>query len=86
MLDDAFCMIFPGTAPMSRLADLVERAKGRYQFVEKTYEGVETLQKDGVAVVYARGTLNGAWLDGSPFNGIRFIDRFEVKNGKARMR
>ena len=33
-------------------------------------------------MVYARGTLNGAWLDGSPFNGIRFIDRFEVRAGK----
>jgi hypothetical protein len=30
----------------------------------------------------AFGTLYGEWPDGSAFEGIRFIDRFEVRGGK----
>jgi hypothetical protein len=33
-------------------------------------------------VVYCSGTLEGVWLDGSAFSGIRFIDRFEVAGGR----
>ena len=29
-----------------------------------------------------RGTLHGRWLDGSAFDGIRFIDRFEIRGGR----
>jgi len=28
-----------------------------------------------------RGTLYGRWLDGSSFEGIRFIDRIEIRDG-----
>ena len=31
-------------------------------------------------MVYCSGTLFGVWNDGSAFEGIRFIDRFEVVN------
>ena len=31
---------------------------------------------------YTRGTLAGEWPDGTAFSGIRFIDRFEVTDGK----
>ena len=33
---------------------------------------------NGVTTVYVYGTLEGVWLDGSPFAGIRFVDRFEI--------
>lgn len=78
MLADGFEMHFPGTGPMSALSDLIEWAQGRYARVAKTYEGIEALHTGQVAVVYARGTLHGEWLDGTPFEGIRFIDRFEI--------
>ena len=32
-------------------------------------------------VVYCFGTLSGEWLDGTPFAGIRFIDRFTLRDG-----
>ena len=35
-----------------------------------------------VVAVYVTGTLHGERPDGTPFEGIRFIDRFEVKAGK----
>ena len=33
-------------------------------------------------IVYCFGTLAGRWNDGGEFAGIRFIDRFTVKDGK----
>ncbi len=32
------------------------------------------------AIVFCRGTLSGEWLDGSSFEGVRFVDRFELIN------
>jgi len=82
MLGDGFAMVFPGTGPMANLTELIDWAKGRYRFVTKTYEAVEAFQNGDAAVVYTRGTLAGEWPEGTPFAGIRFIDRFEVKGGK----
>lgn len=80
-LADGFTMTFPGAAPMHRLQELIDWAKPRYRFVRKSYEGMDTCATPGPAVVYARGTLSGEWPDGTPFEGIRFIDRFEVAGG-----
>ncbi len=82
MLTDDFEMLFPGTGPMRRLEELVAWATPRYRFVTKRYDAVEAFQGDGAAVVYTRGTLSGEWPDGTPFDGIRFVDRFEVKDGR----
>lgn len=82
MLAEGFEMVFPGTAPMTRLDDLVAWAAPRYRFVTKTYDAGEAFQGEGAAVVYTRGTLSGAWPDGTPFEGIRFVDRFEVTQGR----
>lgn len=82
MLGAGFTMTFPGTNPMRSLRALVEWAAPRYRFVTKTYEGFDALQSpDDHAIVYCRGTLSGEWPDGTPFSGIRFIDRFEVTAG-----
>ena len=81
-LSGEFQMVFPGTPPMTTLTELIDWAKGRYRFVRKSNEAVEAFHSGGVAVVYIRGTLAGEWPDGSAFEGIRFIDRFEVSGGK----
>jgi hypothetical protein len=82
MLGDGFQMVFPATQPMTQLSELIDWSKGRYKFVKKTYDGFDAMHSSGVAVVYARGTLYGEWMDGTPFDGIRFIDRFEISAGK----
>ncbi len=83
MLSDGFIMQFPGAEPMSKLQDLIDWAKPRYNRVTKTYEGFDAMQSQGdAAIVYCRGTLSGEWPDGTAFEGIRFIDRFEVVSGK----
>lgn len=82
MLGAGFTMTFPGTDPMHSLDALIAWSKPRYRFVTKTYTGFDALQSAGEhAVVYCRGTLAGEWPDGTAFEGIRFIDRFEVTAG-----
>ncbi|MBF9052080.1 tautomerase [Roseobacter sp. HKCCD9010] len=82
MLAAGFRMTFPGTQPMASIAELIGWAKGRYQFVRKTITSTEAFHQNGRAIVYVTGTLSGAWPDGEPFEGIRFIDRFEIKGAK----
>ena len=63
---------------MSTLEQLIAWAAPRYRFVRKTYDGF-----DGFGdVVYCHGTLAGEWPDGTAFAGIRFVDRFELCDGK----
>ena len=81
MLAPGFVMRFPGTGEMTTLAQLIDWAAPRYRFVKKTYDADEAIPGP-VAVVYCRGTLSGEWPDGTPFDGIRFIDRFEVEAGR----
>ncbi|MEM7696657.1 MAG: nuclear transport factor 2 family protein [Pseudomonadota bacterium] len=76
-------MTFPG-ARLTSLEALVAFAKPRYRHVSKTFLGFEGFSDGAVTVVYARGTLSGAWPDGTAFEGVRFIDRFEIEGGKIR--
>ena len=83
MLAPGFVMQFPGAAPMTQLQELIDWARPRYQSVTKSYDGFDAMQSEAApALVYCHGTLAGVWLDGTPFEGIRFIDRFEVEGGK----
>ncbi|WP_029057279.1 tautomerase family protein [Stappia stellulata] len=81
-LADGFEMVFPGGQRFSALAEMVAWAGTRYRRVSKTIAGFDTGFSDGRAVVHCHGTLSGEWLDGSRFESVRFIDRFEVENGR----
>ena len=77
-----FDMTFPGDARFGALDDLIAWSKDRYRSIRKTIEGVHEVPEEEGAVVYCMGALAGEWPDGSPFSGIRFIDRFTVRDGK----
>lgn len=81
-LADGFTMTFPGRAEFKRLEELIEWAKGRYRNAAKTYERFDEARGVDGTVVYCFGTLFGEWLDGTSFEGIRFIDRFTVAKGR----
>lgn len=81
-LAEAFVMHFPAAPPMHSLEDLVAWSKPRYRSVRKTYDGFDVAARNGASVVYAFGALHGEWLDGTRFEGIRFIDRFEIVDGR----
>ena len=80
-LAEGFVMTFPGNARFTTPQQLAEWGSSRYRTIEKTYEGFDEVDNGDTRVIYCRGTLGGEWLDGTPFAGIRFIDRFEMKNG-----
>ncbi len=81
-LAEGFEMTFPGEARFTRLEELVAWARDRYRSVTKTIEAIEILPSADGVTVYCRGHLAGEWPDGTHFDGIRFIDRFDLAGGK----
>lgn len=81
LLAPDFAMTFPGGARFERLEDLVAWAAPRYRFVRKRYERFDAAAGPDGTAVYCFGTLEGQWLDGTEFSGIRFIDRFLTRDG-----
>jgi hypothetical protein len=79
-LDPGFRMTFPGGATFDSLEALVAWSRPRYRSVAKRLEGIELAQ--GGAVVWCFGTLFGEWPDGRQFEGVRFVDRFEIRDGR----
>ena len=83
MLAPGFFMLFPGGKRFETLEALVEWAKPRYRRAQKTYEQFDVAPlPGGASAVYCFGTLHGELNDGSPYSGIRFVDRFTVRDGK----
>jgi limonene-1,2-epoxide hydrolase len=82
LLDAKFTMVFPGSGEMHRLEELVSWAAGRYRFVRKRIAAFDTFSEGGRATVVCHGELDGEWPDGTPFSGVRFIDRFELRQGR----
>jgi len=81
-LADEFSLHFPAAEPMHSLEALVEWSAPRYQSISKSFDSTEAFANaSGDTVVYCRGTLSGVWPDGSGFDGVRFIDRFELCAG-----
>ncbi len=75
-------MVFPGDQRYTTLEAMVEASKGRYRRVGKHLDAVEVWERGGGgAVAYVFGTLHGVNLHGVPFEGVRFVDRFEVEGG-----
>lgn len=82
MLAPGFNMTFPGNRQYTKLEDLVEGSKGRYRNVRKVFERFDEAETPEGTVVYSIGTLTGEWPDGTAFSGIRYIDRFLMRDGK----
>ena len=76
-----FRMCFPGGVVMHTLDELTEWAQLRYTRIAKQYEQLEESWQGDTTVVFCHGTLQGTWLDGQSFQGIRFMDRMAVQDG-----
>ncbi len=74
-------MVFPGGARFERLEALIGWARDRYARIAKRIDRIDTAPADESAVVIVQGELYGAWPDGTAFDGIRFVDWFELKDG-----
>lgn len=81
-LAPGFTMVFPGATRLTRLADLVAFGGRYYTHIGKTYDRFDRAPgPDGATIVWVTGTLHGTWTDGAAFSGIRYVDRFSVKDG-----
>lgn len=80
-LAPGFHITFPGGRTFTNLAEQVASSAGRFQNVRKVFDHFDVSTSDGSEVVYCFGTLEGQSLDGQPFGGVRFIDRFVVQDG-----
>lgn len=84
LISPDFRMNFPGGQEFTRFEDLLDWAAPRYRSIAKSIDRVEEAPVGEAVSVYLSGTLFGERPDGTPFEGIRFIDRFEVQEGLIR--
>ena len=85
----AFCapgfeIRFTGNRLMHDPAEATAFNRSRYKWVKKKF-GPTHVVAGGTpdeTTVYQTGTLYGEWLDGTPFEGNRYVDSYVVRRGK----
>ena len=75
-------MLFPGGTVFTDCTDLPKRSSAMYRWVKKEFARVDEFEAADGTVVYNHGGLRGEWADGTPFEGIRYIDRFLIRDGR----
>ena len=78
-------IMFPGGRSFSSLAEQVAAAGTRYRSIRKVFNGYDVVDGGEAVVVYVFGELEGEDLTGTPFSGVRFLDRFELVDGLIRL-
>ncbi len=75
---------FTGNRLMHDPAEATAFNKSRYKWVKKKFGPTHVVAGGGAeeTIVYQTGTLYGEWLDGTPFEGNRYVDRYFVRHGK----
>lgn len=75
---------FTGNRLMHDPAEATAFNRARYKWVKKKFGPTHVVAGGTAAetVVYQTGTLYGEWLDGTPFEGNRYVDRYVVRHGK----
>lgn len=73
---------FPAKVTYGSLQELVANAKGRYQWVRKHRDRYFVGQDGDTTTVTSIGRLYGVDLNGEPFEDIRYVDVFVIKDGK----
>ncbi|QXO16261.1 MULTISPECIES: nuclear transport factor 2 family protein [Vibrio] len=81
-MDEQVKITFTGRREMANAQAITAFNQQRYQWIKKDIVQYDAVQKADHCVVYSIGYLYGQWPDGRHFNGNRYTDRFEVKNGK----
>ena len=74
---------FTGAREMKDPTECSAFNASRYKWVKKKFQQTDVVAggSGDEAIVYNIGTLYGEWLDGTPFEGNRYVDRYVVKHG-----
>lgn len=76
-------IVFPGDVRYPTLDAMVEDARTRYRWIAKRPDrALVAACQDGSALVVSMGTLYGEALGGAPFEGVRYVDVFVVRDGR----
>lgn len=75
-------LVFPGGRRLTSVHEVAAGSARRYRHVAKTIDRCEAWPTaDGISVLVT-GTLYGEWADGERFDGIRFMDLFDLADGR----
>ena len=77
-----FHMVVSGGHEFDSLRSFVSYSGTRQKAVAKHTDRFEALPDGDNVVVYCFGTMSGTWLDDSPYQGVRYIDRFVIRDGR----
>lgn len=75
-------LIFPGPTSFTDVGLIFEWFAKRYSFARYRYGHMEVIESPERMVVYAAGSVEGTLLSGAHFDGVRYIDRFDIVAGK----
>jgi limonene-1,2-epoxide hydrolase len=75
-------IVVPGGRVVGSVREIVVNSSARYRAIGKDIERFDVVISADKVVVYCLGTLQGTWPDGTAFHGIRFVDRFELRDGR----
>lgn len=82
LLAPGFIMTVSGNHRFTDIEAFFAYSRTRQGAVRKQIAGYDVSQTGGTITVYAHGTMSGTWLDGSPYEQVRFVDRFEIQQGQ----
>lgn len=82
-LAEGALLVFPGGAQFADLSAMLEDAATRYRSVQKHRDEffVGTRASDGATMCVSSGRLYGVTLWGTPFEDVRYIDLFIIRDG-----
>ena len=81
-LGPGFRMMVRGGHVFTSPTEFAAFSKGRHKGAKKTTDRYDAIPGDDCTIVYAMGSMAGTWNDDTTFEGVRYIDRFEVAHGK----
>ena len=82
-LDQMAVLTFPGNVQFHTLDEVATWASRRYQRIEKLVEHRDVIVRSvDEATVYCGGALDGEDRDDDSFEGIPFLDRFQIQHGR----
>ena len=82
-LDQMAVLTFPGNVQFHTLDEVATWASRRYRRIEELVEHWDVIVRSvDEATVYCGGALDGEDRDDDSFEGIRFLDRFQIQHGR----
>lgn len=74
-------LIFPGGAVQTSLTDVAAEVDRLYEKVAKSIDRTWSAQHGDDIIVTTTGTLHGTSRTAGPFDGVRFLDFFTIRDG-----